>query len=244
MILDEALARRLWPGQSALGKRLKLNARTPEESIWRTVVGVVGHVRQQGLAEAGGDQLYVPFAQYPVRLGTLVLRPAGAAEALASSLRPTFSSIDRNLPVEIKTIDQVIDDSLSRQRFNTFLFTFFAIVALALTVIGVYGVMAYSVSQRTRDVGIRMALGARKEDVLRLIVGQGARLTAVGLLLGLLAAWGTSRLMVSLLYGVGAGDAITFPGVALLLGLLGLVASYLPARRAAKVDPLTALRYE
>jgi putative ABC transport system permease protein len=244
VVVDEGLARRLWPGESPLGKRLKLNARTPEQSVWRTVVGVVGHVRQQGLAEAGGDQLYVPLAQYPVRLDTLVLRPSGSPEALASSLRAIFTSLDRDLPVEIRTIDQVIDDSLSRQRFNTFLFTFFGLIALALTVIGVYGVMAYSVAQRTRDVGIRMALGARKEDVLRLIVGQGARLTSVGLLLGLFAAWGMSRLMLTLLYGVGASDAITFVSVPLMLGLLGLVASYLPARRAAKVDPLVALRDE
>jgi putative ABC transport system permease protein len=244
VIVDEALARRLWPGESPLGKHLKLNARTPEQSVWREVVGVAGHVRQQGLAEAGGDQLYVPLAQYPVRLSTLVLRPAGSPEALASSLRAAFTSLDPNLPVVIRTIDQVIDDSLSRQRFNTFLFTFFGLIALALTVIGVYGVMAYSVAQRTRDVGIRMALGARKEDVLRLIVGQGARLTSMGLLLGLFAAWGMSRLMLTLLYGVGASDAITFVGVPLVLGLLGLVASYLPARRAAKVDPLVALRDE
>jgi putative ABC transport system permease protein len=244
VIVDEALARRLWPGQSPLNKRLRLIARTPEQSDWRMVVGVVGHVRQLGLAEAGGDQLYVPLAQYPNRLATLVLRPAGSPEALASGLRAAFASLDHDLPVEIRTIDQVIDDSLSRQRFNTFLFTFFGLIALTLTVIGVYGVMAYSVAQRTRDVGIRMALGARKEDVLRLIVGQGARLTSVGLLLGLFAAWGMSRLMLTLLYGVGASDAITFVSVPLMLGLLGLLASYLPARRAARVDPLVALRDE
>ncbi len=244
VILDEALARRLWPNESALGKRLKLNARTPAQSVMRTVVGVVGHVRQHGLAEAGGDQLYVPLPQYAVRLNTLVVRAAGRPEGLAASVRGAFASADRDLPLEIKTIDQVIDDSLTRERFNTFLFTFFGLIALALTVIGVYGVMAYTVAQRTRDVGIRMALGARKEDVLRLIVGQGARLTSLGLVLGLAAAWGLSRLMLSLLYGVGASDALTFVGVPLLLGLLGLVASYLPARRAAKVDPLVALRYE
>lgn len=244
VILDEALARRLWPDGSALGKRLKLNARTPAQSIWRTVVGVVGHVRQNGLAEAGGDQLYVPLPQYPVRLNTLVIRAAGRPETMASGVRAAFAAVDRDLPLEIKTIDQVIDDSLTRQRFNTFLFTFFGLVALSLTAIGVYGVMAYSVAQRTRDVGIRMALGARKEDVLRLIVGQGARLTSIGLVLGLAAAWWLSRLMLSLLYGVGASDALTFIGVPLLLGLLGLAASWLPARRAARVDPLVALRYE
>jgi putative ABC transport system permease protein len=245
VILDEALARRLWPGESALGKRLKLNARTPAQSIWRTVVGVVGHVRQHGLAEASGDQLYVPLPQYPVRLNTLIVRAAGGRpEGLASSLRAAFAAVDRDLPLEIKTIDEGIAGSLTRERFNTYLYTFFGLVALALTAVGVYGVMAYSVAQRIRDVGIRMALGARKEDVLRLIVGQGARLTSIGLVLGLAAAWWLSRLMLSLLYGVGAGDALTFVGVPLLLGLLGLAASWLPARRAAKVDPLVALRYE
>jgi predicted permease len=245
VILDEGLAHRLWPDESALGKRLKLNGATPQlQDTWRTVVGVAGHVRQNGLAEAGGDQLYLPIAQSVSRLATLVLRPAGSPRGLAAGVREAFRSIDRNLPIEIKTIDQVIDDSLTRQRFNTFLFTTFGLIALALTVIGVYGVMAYSVVQRTRDVGIRMALGAKRADVLRLIVGQGARLTFLGIVLGLVGAWGLSRLMLSLLYGVGAGDLVTFVGVPLLLGGLGLAASYLPARRAAKVDPLVALRYE
>jgi putative ABC transport system permease protein len=244
VIVDEDLARRLWPGENAMGKRLKLESTAQTLQSWLTVVGVAKHVRQSGLAEAGGDQLYLPMAQNPARLTTLVLRPAGSAKGLAASVRATFRSIDRDLPIEIKTIDQLVDDSLTRERFNTFLFTSFGLIALALTVIGVYGVMAYSVAQRTRDLGIRMALGAQKEDVLRLIVGQGARLTLLGLVLGLLGAWSLSRLMLSLLYGVGASDAVTFVGVPLLLGLLGLAASYLPARRAAKVDPLVALRYE
>jgi putative ABC transport system permease protein len=243
-IVEEDLAKRLWPGEDPLGKRLKLEARTPEQSVWRTVVGVVAHVRQHGLAEAGGDQLYVPLAQHPMRLLTLVVRPSSGPEALASGLRDAIWSLDRDLPVEIQTIEQMIDDSLTRQRFNTFLFLAFGLIALALTVIGVYGVMAYSVAQRTRDVGIRMALGARKEDVLRWIIGQGVRLALLGLALGLAAAWSLSRLMLSLLYGVGATDAATFVGVSLLLGLLALAASYFPARRAAKVDPAVALRYE
>ena len=244
VILDEELARRLWPGESPLGKRLRLNARTPEQSIWRTVVGVVGHVRQHELAEAGGDQLYLPLAQNPLRLTTLVARSAGDAEGLATGVREAFRLVDRDLPVEIRTIEEVIDDSLTRQRFNTFLFMAFGLIALTLTVIGVYGVMAYSVAQRTRDVGIRMALGAHRNDVLRLIVGHGARLAVLGIVIGLAAAWSLSRLMISLLYEVAAGDALTFLGVSLLLGLLALLASYLPARRAAKVDPLVALRYD
>ena len=244
VIVDEALAKRLWPGENALGKRLKLNARTPEQSIWRTVVGVSRQIRQNGLSDEKGDQLYVPNDQYPTRLLTLVVRPAARPESYASQVRKTFRSLDPDLPLDIKTIDEVIDESLTRQRFNTFLFASFGTIALVLTLIGVYGVMAYSVAQRTRDVGIRMALGARKNDVFRLIVGQGARLTILGIVLGLAAAWILSRLMVTLLYGVEASDALTFIGVSLLLGLLGLLASYLPARRAAKVDPLVALRYD
>ncbi|HSG38505.1 MAG TPA: FtsX-like permease family protein, partial [Thermoanaerobaculia bacterium] len=244
VIVDEALAKRLWPGESALGKRLKLNARTPEQSIWRTVVGVSRQIRQHGLSEEEGDQLYVPTAQYAGRLLTLVVRPNARPESYASEVRKTFRSLDPDLPIDVKTIDEVIDESLTRQRFNTFLFASFGTIALALTLIGVYGVMAYSVAQRTRDVGIRMALGARKNDVFRLIVGQGARLTVLGLVLGLAAAWILSRLMITLLYGVEAGDALTYIGVSLLLGLLALLASYFPARRAAKVDPLVALRYD
>ncbi|RPH55582.1 FtsX-like permease family protein, partial [bacterium] len=245
VIVEEDLARRLWPGESPLGKRLKLNARTPELSIWRTVVGVVGHVRHQGLAEAGGDQLYVALPQYTMRLVTLVVDSSSpGADGLASGVRQAIRTIDRDLPLEIQTIEQVVGGSLTRQRFNTFLFTTFGVIALSLTVIGVYGVMAYSVAQRTRDVGIRMALGARRADVLRSIVGQGALLTCLGLTLGLAAAWGLSRLMSALLYGVEATDAATFAAVSLLLVGMGLAASYLPARRASKVDPVVALRNE
>ncbi|HEX9942588.1 MAG TPA: FtsX-like permease family protein, partial [Thermoanaerobaculia bacterium] len=244
VILDEDLARRLWPDGSPLGKRLKLNTPIPQQAEWRTVVGVAGHVRQHGLAQAGGDQLYLPTEQYSARLLTLVVRPAADAGNLASAVRDTIRAMDRDLPVEVQTIEEVIEASLTQRRFNTFLFLTFGGIALALTVIGIYGVMAYSVAQRTRDMGVRMALGAQQQDVLRLIVGQGARLALLGLLLGLAAAWGLSRLMASLLYGVEATDAVTFIGVALLLGTLALAASYFPARRAAKVDPVVALRYE
>jgi putative ABC transport system permease protein len=196
------------------------------------------------LAEAGGDQLYIPVAQFSTRLLTLVAHPAARTTGLARGLRGAISTVDRTLPIDVKTIDEVIDKSLTRERFDTFLFVSFGFIALALTLIGVYGVMSYTVAQRTRDVGIRMALGAGKDDVLRLIVGQGARLTVLGLAFGAVAAWMLSRLMLSLLYGVEAGDIATFAGVALGLGLLSLAASYLPARRAAKVDPLIALRSE
>ena len=245
VIVDEDLARRLWPDENPLGKRLNLNAPLPHLSGWRTVVGVVGNVRQHGLAAAGSDQLYVPLAQYPSALITLAMRPgSGNAEDLASPVRQTIRSMDRNLPVTFQTIEELIDSSLTSRRFNTLLFLAFGVIALVLTLIGIYGVMAYSVAQRTRDMGIRMALGAQKRDVLRLVVGQGMRLALLGLALGLVAAWGLTRLMVSLLYDVQATDLLTFLTVSLLLGLLALAASYFPARRAAKVDPVVALRYE
>ena len=244
VVVEEDLARRFWPGENPLGKRLKLNARTPEQSVWRTVVGVVGHVRQQGLSEAGGDQLYVPLPQHPVRLLTLVLDPAGSPASLAAEARRAVWALDRGLPVEVRTIEQVIAGSLGRRRFHTSLFTAFGAVSLLLTVIGVYGVMAYSVAQRTRDMGIRMALGARRGDVLRHVVGQGAALTLTGLALGLAAAWSLSRLMSTLVFGVAPRDAATFAAVALLLAGVGLAASYLPARRASRVDPAVALHGE
>jgi putative ABC transport system permease protein len=242
VIVEDDLAQRLWPGENPLGKRLRLNARTPEQSVWRTVVGVVGHVRQDGLAEAGGDQLYVPLAQYPFRLLHLVVRTPAAPAGLARGLREAIWSIDRDLPFALRTVEEVIGESLRRTRFSTFLFAAFGVIALTLTVIGVYGVMAYSVSQRTRDVGIRIALGARAADVLRWVVVEGAVLAGSGIALGLVAAWTLSRLMAALLYGVTATDLATFLAVPLLLGAMALAASFFPARRAARVDPVVALR--
>jgi putative ABC transport system permease protein len=245
VVVDEELAKRLWPGESPLGRRLHLNARTPELSEWRSVVGVVRHIHQRDLGQTEGDQLYVPLFQHPLRLMFVALRTRAAPEKLMPPVREAIWAIDRNLPIiEPQTMDERLRSSLSRPRFNMSLFSAFALTALLLTVIGVYGVMAYSVAQRTRDVGIRMALGAGTKDVVRLVVGQGLALTGAGLVIGLAAAWALSRVMLSLLYGVEATDLATFATVSLLLGALALVASYIPARRAAKVDPVVALRYE
>lgn len=245
VIVDEELAKRLWPGVSPLGRRLHLNARTPELSQWRSVVGVVRHVQQQQLGSTEGDQLYVPLFQHPLRLMFVALRTRAAPERLMPALREAVWAIDRDLPIiEPQTMDERLLSSLSRPRFNMSLFSAFALTALLLTVVGVYGVMAYSVAQRTRDMGIRMALGAGKKDVVRLVVVQGLALTGAGVAIGLAAAWGLSRLMLSLLYGVEATDLATFATVSLLLGGLAVAASYIPARRAARVDPVVSLRYE
>ena len=244
-VVDEDLAKRLWPGVSPLGRRLHLNARTPELSQWRTVVGVVRHVRQQDLGQPEGDQLYVPLFQHPLRLMFVALRTRAAPEKQMPALREAIWSIDRDLAIIApQTMEERLRSSLSRPRFSMSLFSAFALTSLLLTVIGVYGVMAYSVAQRTRDMGIRMALGAGRKDVVRLVVVQGLVLTGAGVAIGLAAAWILSRVMLSLLYGVEATDLATFTEVSLLLGALAAVASYIPARRAAKVDPLVSLRYE
>jgi putative ABC transport system permease protein len=245
VVVDEVLAKRLWPGESPLGRRLHLNARTPELSQWRTVIGVVRQVRQHDLGETEGDQLYVPLFQHPLRLVFVALRTKVAPEKLMPPIRESIWAIDRALPIiEPQSMDDRLRSSLSRPRFNMSLFSAFALTALLLTIVGVYGVMAYSVAQRTRDLGIRMALGAAKRDVVRLVVLQGLTLTGAGLVAGLAASWALSRVMLSLLYGVEATDLGTFAGVSLLLGGLAFVASYIPARRAAKVDPVVSLRYE
>jgi putative ABC transport system permease protein len=205
----------------------------------------VRQVRQHDLGETEGDQLYVPLFQHPLRLVFVALRTKVAPEKLMPPIRESIWAIDRALPIiEPQSMDDRLRSSLSRPRFNMSLFSAFALTALLLTIVGVYGVMAYSVAQRTRDMGIRMALGAAKRDVVRLVVLQGLTLTGAGLVAGLAASWALSRVMLSLLYGVEATDLGTFAGVSLLLGGLASVASYIPARRAAKVDPVVSLRYE
>jgi putative ABC transport system permease protein len=245
VIVDEELAKRLWPAASPLGRRLRLNAPTPQLSEWRSVVGVVRHVRQEELGSTEGDQLYVPLYQYPSRLMFMALHTRAAPEALTPALRQAIWAIDKDLPIiEPKTMDERLRSSLSRPRFNMSLFSGFALTALLLTVVGVYGVMAYSVAQRTRDMGIRMALGADRKSLVRLVVLQGLTLTGAGVAIGLAVSWILARVMASLLYGVEATDLATFTAVTLLLGALAVVASYIPARRAARVDPVVSLRYE
>jgi predicted permease len=247
VVVEKNLADRLWPGEEALGKRLRVGDIGSTSDAWREVVGVVHDIKDQALDAQARGHLYLPMSQLPSNMMTLVLRSAGDPKALAGGVREAVGSMDRNQPIaDLSTMDEVVATSVAQPRFNTVLFGIFAAVALFLAVVGVYGVMAYSVTQRTNEIGIRMSLGAREEEVLQMIVGQGLWLTGMGVLIGLvLAAWLT-RLMATagLLFGIGALDVTTFGGVALLLALLGLLASYLPARRATRVDPIIALRHE
>ena len=246
-IVSEALARKYWPGEDPVGKRITFD-RVPntQDQRWREVVGVVGHVRNEGLEGESRGQYYVPYSQRPNSADLFIVARTDADPAsLAPAVRGAVAAVDRDLPVyRVTTMEKLVAESLAQRRFWMFLFGVFAGLAMALAVVGLYGVMSYTVAQRTHEIGLRMALGAQAGDVLRMVVGQGMLLVAVGLGLGLGAALLLSRLMSSMLFGVSAADPLTYAGIAVLLAAVAFFASYLPARRATKVDPMEALRYE
>jgi putative ABC transport system permease protein len=244
-IVSEKLAQKYWPGEDPVGKRITFEG-GPQQPRFREVVGVVGHVRNEGLEGETRGQYYVPYAQRPNNTDLfLVVRTDGDPASLAPMVRGRIASVDKDLPVyKVTTMEKLVSDSLAQRRFSMTLFGIFAVLAMALAIVGLYGVMSYAVAQRTHEIGLRMALGAQGRDVLRMVVGQGMALVAVGLGLGLAGAFLLTRLMVSLLYGVSAADPLTYAGIALLLAAVALLASYIPARRATKVDPMVALRYE
>ncbi|MFL6333883.1 MAG: ABC transporter permease [Pyrinomonadaceae bacterium] len=246
-IVSEALARKYWPDEDPVGQRIAID-RLPDGQTprWREVVGVVGHVRNESLEGESRGQYYLPYTQRPTSSDLfLVVRADGDPSPLAPLVRARIASVDKDLPVyKVTTMEKLVSDSLAQRRFSLTLFGVFAALALALAVVGLYGVMSYGVAQRTHEIGLRMALGAQGRDVLRMVVGQGMALVAVGLGLGLAGAFALTRLMTSLLFGVSAADPVTYAGIAVLLSAVALLASYLPARRATKVDPMVALRYE
>jgi putative ABC transport system permease protein len=245
VVVGESVARKYWPGESALGKRLSPG--TPEsDADWCQVVGVVKDVRQMDLAAEPKPQMYFTYEQADIFAPRhLVVSTEGNPLALAGAVRKTVWDVDRDQPVSnVNTMEGVLSESIARQRFSTLLLGVFAGVALVLAAVGIYGVMSYTMAQRTREIGIRMALGAQKWDVLKLAVGQGLKLVAVGVGLGLAGALALTRVMSSLLFGVSATDPATLATISLVLVAVALLASYIPARRASRVDPLIALRYE
>ena len=243
VIVNETMARRYWPNEDPLGKRINLG--NPEQSPWRTVVGVIGDVRRGGLDKEPYPQMHAPLAQAPYNTVAFVARTSGDPLALVPAVRRELAEQDRDLPLSsVRTMEQVLADSVARRRFQMLLIASFASIGLLLAGVGIYGVISYSVAQRRHEIGVRMALGARAPDILRLVVGQGLGLALAGVGVGLLAAFALTRVLASMLYGVSTTDPVTFVGVALLLAGVALLASYIPARRATKVDPMVALRYE
>ena len=246
MLVSESMATRFWPNQDPLGKRIKLPWNPGrEDEPWRTVVGVVRDVKHYGPDKPGAMALYLPHAQYPVSFMTLVARTSGDPASMIGTVRKTVQGLDPDqLPTDAATMEDVMVNSIQTRRFPMFLLGGFAVLALVLAAVGIYGVMSYVVAQRTHEIGIRMALGARTGNVLRLIVANALWLVALGIVLGAAGAFGLTRLMKSLLFGVVPTDLSTFVAVCMCLVAVAVVACYLPARRATKVDPLVALRNE
>jgi predicted permease len=243
-LINDTLARKYWPGENPLGKRI--NTGFEGKGVWVTIVGVVGDIRQQSLRVPTVPEMYRPFFQHnelpPL---TIMLRTATSVAGIAPSIRSAVWSIDGNVPItDLQPMTEVVAHSISQPRSTMLMLTAFAVIGLVLGIIGIYGVIAYSVAQRTHEIGIRMALGARSPDVLKLVLGQGLRLILAGAALGLGGAFALTRLMSSILFGVSASDPATFAVVTIFLTVVALLASYIPARRAAKLSPMVALRYE
>jgi putative ABC transport system permease protein len=240
-VVNATLARRFWPGADAIGHRVRSSPDRP----WLTIVGVAPDLRQRKLDERPDPMLYVPYSSSAFRTMTLLVRTTGNPASGAAAVRSAVRSVDASIPIEEPmTMEEIIHRSVWQSRLFGGMFAVFAAIAVLLAAAGVYGVVAYSVVQRTHEIGIRMALGAAARDVVALVVNQGARLALLGVLLGLAGALGLTRLLRTLLYGVAPTDPLTFVLVPLLLGVTALAASWVPARRASRVDPMEALRYE
>jgi predicted permease len=239
LIVNETFARRYWPNENPIGKRITISG-----SPFSEVIGVVGDVRSLSLWREAKPAVYVPYGHFfNVPALTIVVRAGAPPEALTAALRAQVYALDHDLPVyDIRPMEQVVSNAAGQPRFQTLLLGLFSAVALLLAAIGIYGVMAYTVTQRTHEICMRMALGARTRDVLRHILGQGMKLVLIGATLGLAGAFVSARALKSMLFGVSPADPLTFAAVTVFLALVAFVACWIPARRATKVDPLVALR--
>ncbi len=245
IVVNETMARRFWPGQDAIGKRIRWGGWNPQG--WLTIAGVVADVKFSKLEAESPPTVYMPVFQIPRirRDAIFIARTTVDPASLAAAMRREIGAVDADLPVyDVRTMNQVIAESVARRRFTMSLLAIFAGAALSLAALGLYGVLSYAVTQRTHEIGVRVALGGSRLDVLRLVVGQGMKMAVIGALAGLIASLALTRLMKGLLFGVSANDPFTFAAVALLLTMVALVACWIPARRATKVDPMVALRVE
>jgi len=241
VIINQTMARRFWPGESPLGRRIRIL----DDSAPKEVRGVVEDVRQVALNADVRPEIYLPYAQKPWSSGFLVVRAAGEPTGLTAVLRREFREIDPTLALsDFRSMHTQISTSLESPRFNTILLGIFAALALTLAAVGVFGVVSYSISQRTRDFAIRLALGANRGDILGMVVGQGFGLVLLGEVLGLGSSLVLTRLLSNMLFGVVPTDPVTYATVAGILSVVAVSACYLPSRRATKVDPVVALRFE
>jgi predicted permease len=242
VIINQAMAKKYWPGEEAVGKRINFNDSDPAKIKWVTVVGVVADIRHRGLDAEAKPEYYIPHTQLAYRGMILAVRSPLEPSALVRSIRNEVRGLDPEQPVaNVRTLDEVTSDSIAPRRLSVLLIGVFAGVALVLAAVGIYGVMSFLVVQRTHEIGVRMALGAQRADVLRLVLGRAAKLVLVGTTVGLLLGLFSSRALRSMLYNVGAFDLATFIGVTLALAFVSLMASYIPARRATQADPMIAL---
>jgi putative ABC transport system permease protein len=243
MVINQTMARRYWPDEDPVGKRVTM--KDWGEPMTGEIVGVAGDIKSGGLHSEDSSMIYWPYPQFPSSFNRVVIRTSIDPVNVVAAVKEQVWSVDKEQPIsDIKTMDQVLSTSLAQRRFNMALLGGFAAVALVLAAVGIYGVMSYSVTQRTREIGIRMALGAGRRDILELVMGRGLLLTLLGVTVGLAGAFFLTRVMESLLYGVSVHDPITFAVISLLLMGVALGACFVPARRATRVDPMVALRYE
>jgi predicted permease len=244
VLISESMARRFWPNGEAVGKRILLS-HPAANNPWQTIIGVVGDTKQYGLAAETKWEVYLSYLQHPTSNFRVVVRCASKPEDLTAGIKSELHGLDQDVPVsEVITMQQVVSDSIGIERITMLLLGLFAVLAMVLAAVGIYGVISYSVGQRTHEIGIRMALGAERHDVLWLVVGKGFALTLLGVGAGLIGALALTRFLSSLLFGVHPTDPVIYLGLSLLLAVVALVATYIPARRATKVDPMVALRYE
>jgi putative ABC transport system permease protein len=247
VIVNETMARRLWPGENAVGKFVKQGwPETPEsQAPWREVVGIVDDVKLEGVDQDTPMQAFLPLPQNPSRSVAIVARTSSDPESLARSVEAAVQELEKDLPVtRVLPMSRLMQDAVARQRLSTVILAVFALLAIVLAAVGLYGVVAHNVTERTREIGVRMALGAERSQVLRLFLRHGLATAAIGTVCGLAGAYGLSRWLETLLFGVKATDPLTFGAVAIILLVVALTACYIPARRATRIDPLTALRSE
>jgi predicted permease len=247
IVINEAFADRFFPGEDPIGKRIKpsITVEAGKSPAWREIIGIVGNIKYRGVSKDFAPEYYVPESQLPFDTMVLTVRTTGDPRGIVGAVRDEVRNLDKDLPLyNIRTMDWYLSAGVAQSRLFAVLLAIFAGLALALTAIGLYGVMSYSVAQRTHEIGIRMALGARPANVLQLVVSQGMTVAALGIGIGLGAALLATRVMASLLFGIGAKDPLTFGTIALIIAGVALVACFVPARRATKVDPMVALRYE